>query len=95
VVVLPNRFVEPQRKTYLLVEAEDVGEATIDGVEEARVYLIAEGGDSVCTLLHGDVVQHVGDVTGTKHFGHSSKVHCSLVLVEVWRKDAIAYASTT
>jgi hypothetical protein len=81
--------------TYLLLEAEDVGEATVDGVKEARVCLIPEGGDSVCTLLHGDVVQHLGDVTGTKHFVHSGKVHRSLVLVELRCKDAIAYTPAT
>jgi hypothetical protein len=80
---------------YLLLEAEDVGEATIDRVEEACMRLIADGGDSIYTLLHGDVVQHLGDATGTKHFVHSGKVHRSLALVEVRRKDAIAYAPST
>jgi hypothetical protein len=81
--------------TYLLLEAEDVGEATVDRVEEACVSLITQGRDSICTLLHGHVVQHLGDVTGTKHFVHYGKVHRSQVLVEVRCKDAIAYALAT
>jgi hypothetical protein len=79
----------------MLLEAEEVGEPTVDGVEEAHVCRIAEGGDSICTLLHGDVVQQLGDVIGTKHFVHRGKVHHSLVLVEVRCKDAITYTPAT
>jgi hypothetical protein len=43
--------------TYLLLEDEDVEDATIDRVAQACVCLVAYDGDCACMLLCGDMDQ--------------------------------------
>lgn len=43
-----------------------MGDATIDGISETRLSLVAESSDGVDPLVDGDLEQQLGHVTGTE-----------------------------
>ena len=80
------------RATYLLLEGEDVGDAAVDGVAEARLGLVADGDDGVQALVGRDLEQQLGHVAGAEHLVHRREVRRALLRVEVGREDAPAHA---
>lgn len=48
--------------TNLLLEREDVGDATVDGVAEAGLDLVEDGDDGVEVLVRGDLEEELGHV---------------------------------
>ena len=80
------------RATYLLLEGEDVGDAAVDGVAEARLGLVADGDDGVQALVGRDLEQQLGHVAGAEHLVHRREVRRALLRVEVGREDAAAHA---
>lgn len=79
---------------YLLLEGEDVSDASINGITKASLCLVADGDDGVKTLVSGDVEQQLGDVAGTENLVHRREVRRALLRVKVGREDAPCHALT-
>ena len=72
-----------------------MGDTALDRVAEVCLCLVADSDDTVEAFLFRDVIQELGNISGTKHLVHRGKVHRSLVLAEVRRENAVAHALVT
>lgn len=60
-----------------------MSDATIDGVSEASLSLVANGDDSVETLVDGNMKEEFGDVAGSEDLVNCSEVGSALLGVEI------------
>lgn len=84
-----------RERTDLLLKGEDVRDAAVDGVAEARLGLEADGDHRIEALVRGDVKQQLRNVACTEDLVHGRKVRRALVRVEVGSEDTAAHALST
>ncbi|RWW39789.1 hypothetical protein BHE74_00054844 [Ensete ventricosum] len=80
------------RGVHLLLEGEDVSNATVDGVAEPCLGLVADSNDSVVPLVGRDVQEELRRVAGTEHLVHRREARRALLGVEVRREYAPRHA---
>lgn len=80
------------RVAYLLLEGEDVGDATVDGILEPRLGLVGDGDGRLGSIGHGEVHEDLGEVTSPEHLVDRREVGRSLFMAEVRGEDAAPHA---
>lgn len=77
---------------YLLLEGEDVRDATINWVLEPRLGLVRDCDGSLTPITNGEVGEELWDVAGPKDLVDRREVSCPLFVAEVWCENAAPHA---
>lgn len=77
---------------YLLLKSKDMSNTTIHGISKPCLSFIANCDHRIKPLIHRNVEEQLGNVTGTKNLVHSGKVRGTLLRIKVRSKDATGHA---
>jgi hypothetical protein len=77
---------------YLLLEREDLRNASVDGVAEPGLRLVGDGDDGLAAVGDGEVREQLGGVAGAEHLVDGGEPGRALVGAEVGREHALRHA---